>query len=200
MLRLLIQLSRSDVGGDIRLLAEEIQYALSDSLRVNRTSTPENLHPKIKAPSFFLSSSTKTAKTITLHIQGLDNTHTRTLCEEALLKVKGVISFTFQTALKRCTVRVKSDLPTELLATAIATTKVLEAQQVIKNEGGKEIFIPLRAVNANLEDDSDLPAYLPEESPQEENEKAVLRTGTKSETSRSWIDAATNFLTKTFYW
>lgn len=38
----------------------------------------------------------------------------RGLCEEALLRVKGVISFTFQMASKRCTVRIRSDLPTEV--------------------------------------------------------------------------------------
>lgn len=38
----------------------------------------------------------------------------RGMCEEALLKVKGVISFTFQLAMKRCTVRVRADLPTEV--------------------------------------------------------------------------------------
>jgi len=38
----------------------------------------------------------------------------RGLCEEALLKVKGVISFTFQMASKRCTVRIRSDLATEV--------------------------------------------------------------------------------------
>ncbi len=38
----------------------------------------------------------------------------RGLCEEALLKVKGVISFTFQMASKRCTVRIRSDLSTEV--------------------------------------------------------------------------------------
>lgn len=37
------------------------------------------------------------------------------MCEEALLRVKGVISFTFQMALKRCTVRIRADLPTEVL-------------------------------------------------------------------------------------
>lgn len=40
--------------------------------------------------------------------------HQRSLCEDALLKVKGVISFTFQMASKRCTVRIRSDLPTEV--------------------------------------------------------------------------------------
>lgn len=36
------------------------------------------------------------------------------MCEEALLKIKGVISFTFQMAAKRCIVRIRSDLTAEV--------------------------------------------------------------------------------------
>lgn len=53
----------------------------------------------------------------------------RSMCEEALLKVKGVISFTFQMASKRCTVRIRSDLPTEVTKRFIylkLTSKYLE--------------------------------------------------------------------------
>lgn len=38
----------------------------------------------------------------------------RSLCEEALLKIRGVISFTFQMAVKRCIVRIRSDLKAEV--------------------------------------------------------------------------------------
>lgn len=38
----------------------------------------------------------------------------RGLCEEALLKIRGVISFTFQMAVKRCVVRIRSDLKAEV--------------------------------------------------------------------------------------
>lgn len=41
------------------------------------------------------------------------------MCEDALLRVKGVISFTFQMALKRCTVRIRADLPTEVRAASV---------------------------------------------------------------------------------
>ena len=40
----------------------------------------------------------------------------RNLCEEALLKIKGVISFTFQMAVQRCVVRIRSDLKAEVSA------------------------------------------------------------------------------------
>lgn len=38
----------------------------------------------------------------------------RSLCEEALLKIRGVISFTFQMTVKRCIVRIRSDLKAEV--------------------------------------------------------------------------------------
>ncbi|XP_014378667.2 armadillo repeat-containing protein 1-like [Alligator sinensis] len=129
---------RHDTNGSLQLLAREVQNALNTCFYISNTQcTPQVFDNKFKA-EFFLNSSNKTAKTITLHIEGLDNVHTKNLYEEALLKVKGVISFTFQSALRRCTVRVKSDLETETLASAIAATKVLEAQ-LIRSESGKEI-------------------------------------------------------------
>ncbi|CAI9619182.1 unnamed protein product, partial [Staurois parvus] len=88
--------------------------------------TPEQKSCKSN-PQFFITSSNKRAKTITLHIHGLDDLDRKSMCEEALLKVKGVISFTFQIALRRCTVRVKPELATECLTSAIAETKVLKA-------------------------------------------------------------------------
>ncbi|XP_036419787.1 armadillo repeat-containing protein 1-like isoform X2 [Colossoma macropomum] len=125
----------------------------------------------------------------------------RGVCEEALLKVKGVISFTFQMALKRCTVRVRADLPTESLASAIAATKVLSVQQVVKNESGEEVLIPLGTTGMKVEENSHLPDYLPEdESPEKETDRAVSRTTAKQDSSGSWLNTAASFLTKTFYW
>lgn len=92
----------------------------------------------------------------------------RSLCEEALLKIRGVISFTFQMTVKRCIVRIRSDLRAEVrppssplssplapppplhcfthldvasqaLASAIAATQVMKAQQVVKGENGDEV-------------------------------------------------------------
>ncbi|MGH0121513.1 UNVERIFIED_CONTAM: hypothetical protein FKN15_001488, partial [Acipenser sinensis] len=63
----------------------------------------------------------------------------RSLCEDALLKIKGVISFTFQMTVKRCVVRIRSDLKAEALGTAIASTKIMKAQQIVKGEDGDEV-------------------------------------------------------------
>lgn len=57
------------------------------------------------------------------------------MCEEALLKVKGVISFTFQMALKRCTVRIRADLSTEVhAASMLFVMRFLLKKTVMTNE------------------------------------------------------------------
>ncbi|XP_077366556.1 armadillo repeat containing 1, like isoform X2 [Festucalex cinctus] len=182
--------TRDELSVDITNLAKEV-YGILTAPPLPAHRAPE----KTKKSQFFLNSSNKKAKCVTLHIQGLDSLDQRGLCEEALLKVRGVISFTFQMATKRCTVRIRSDLPAESLASAIAATKVLSAQQV---------FIPLSASGAVAPRDSALPDYLPEEEeeerPEKETDRAVSRTAAKDDASGSWLNAAAGFLTRTFYW
>lgn len=190
-------IKNSDMNNHIKRLAQRIYISLGVP---NRLHTPETKN-KQNNLQFFISSANKRAKTITLHIHGLDNLDRKSLCEEALLKVKGVISFTFQIAIRRCTVRVKPDLATECLTSAIAETKVLKAQQVITNECGKEVYVPLPSMNNQREKSQCLPDYLPEEeSPQKDLEKALTHPGSKDETRGSWLNAAAGFLSKTFYW
>uniref|UniRef100_A0A3Q3WXV1 Armadillo repeat-containing protein 1 n=1 Tax=Mola mola TaxID=94237 RepID=A0A3Q3WXV1_MOLML len=183
---------------DIASLAKEVFDILSGPAHpVPRT--PER--QRRKKSQFFINSFNKKAKCVTLHIQGLDSTDQRGLCEEALLRVKGVISFTFQMASKRCTVRIRSDLPTESLASAIAATKVLSAQQIVKNEAGEEVFIPLNPSGVEVQHNSAIPDYLPEdESPEREVDRAISRTAAKEDSSGSWLSNAASFLSKTFYW
>ena len=64
---------------------------------------------------------------------------TRKLCEEKLLKIKGVISFTFVMSKSRCIIRCKVELSPEMLCDVINNTKVLSAQQVVRNERGEEV-------------------------------------------------------------
>lgn len=73
------------------------------------------------------------------HIQHVVLQITRKLCEEELLKIKGVISFTFVMNKSRCIIRCKVELSPETLCDAINNTKVLSAQQVVKNERGEEV-------------------------------------------------------------
>ncbi|KAK9531659.1 hypothetical protein VZT92_011069 [Zoarces viviparus] len=187
-------IGREGLSVDITALAQELFGILSAPV----PRIPESR----KKSQFFINSTHKKAKSVTLHIQGLDSTDQRGLCEEALLKVKGVISFTFQMASKRCTVRIRSDLPTESLASAIAATKVLSAQQVVKNEAGEEVFILLDQSGVEVQQNAALPDYLPEEeeSPAREVDRAISRTTAKGDSSGSWLSSAASYLTKTFYW
>ncbi|XP_035278659.1 armadillo repeat containing 1, like [Anguilla anguilla] len=190
-------MERGGANDDIAVLAQEVHGILSAP---EAPRTPERSRRKMK-PQFFLNSSNKKAKSVTLYIQGLDTTDKRGLCEDALLKVRGVISFTFQMALRRCTVRIRADLSTESLASAIAATKVLTAQQVVKNESGEEVLVPLCTSGAPVQENASLPDYLPEdESPERDTDKAVSRTTAKQDSTGSWLNAAAGFLSKTFYW
>ncbi|XP_031692587.1 armadillo repeat containing 1, like isoform X1 [Oncorhynchus kisutch] len=234
MVSLVTLMERSGLCDDINTLSREVYGILS------APPSPEKERRRNK-PQFFLNSSKGKNKSVTLHIQGLDSTAQRGVCEEALLKVKGVISFTFQMASKRCTVRIRSDLPTEAqrgvceeallkvkgvisftfqmaskrctvrirsdlptesLASAIAATKVLSAQQVVRNEVGEEVLLPLSVCVGNLrEENVSIPDYLPEdESPESETDRAVSRTAAKDNTSGSWLGSAATFLTRSFYW
>ncbi|CAH2250403.1 armadillo repeat-containing 1-like [Pelobates cultripes] len=185
--------NRCDVIDDLKQLAQSIYASF--------TFPSQKYTPEKTKPQFFISSCNKRVKTVTLHIHGLDDMEKKNICEEALLKVRGVISFTFQLAMRRCTIRVKSDLATECLASAIAETKVLKAQQVIKNESGNEVYVPLPKIDLPVEKNSCLPDYLPEEeSPQKDIERAITCPGLKVNCRGSWINTAANFLTKTFYW
>lgn len=64
-----------------------------------------------------------------------------------------------------------------------------------------QVLIPLRTTETHIEENRNLPDYLPEdESPERETDRAVSRTAAKQDASGSWLSSAASFLTKTFYW
>ncbi|TDH06379.1 hypothetical protein EPR50_G00132740 [Perca flavescens] len=200
MLSLQNVMQKSTTPGETKLLASEI-YELLQAFGSDGAEPAEVSVSSRRKAQFFLGSSNKRAKTVILHIQGLDDSSRRSLCEEALLKIRGVISFTFQMTVKRCIVRIRSDLKAEALASAIASTNVMTAQQVVKGENGDEVLIPLATDGSvTVEQNAALPDYLPEEeSPSLEPDKAVTRVGSGQDGS-SWLGTATNFLSRSFYW
>ncbi|XP_029447247.1 armadillo repeat-containing protein 1 [Rhinatrema bivittatum] len=200
MLSLQNVVQKSTTPGDTKLLASEVYDILQTSNTMDADSMNE-MNSRRRKAQFFLGTTNKRAKTVVLHIDGLDDTSRRSLCEDALLKIKGVISFTFQMAVQRCVVRIRSDLKAEALASAIASTKVMKAQQVIKSENGEELLVPFQDTPVEVELNTDLPDYLPEdESPSKEQDKAMSRVGSHQEGGTSWFSTATNFLSRSFYW
>lgn len=64
-----------------------------------------------------------------------------------------------------------------------------------------QVLIPFaEGGSVEVEQNVDLPDYLPEdESPSQEPDKAVSRVGSGQDGS-SWLGAAANFLSRSFYW
>ncbi|KAF0046441.1 hypothetical protein F2P81_000074 [Scophthalmus maximus] len=188
MLSLQNVVQKSTTPGETKLLASEIHELLQASGAADPEPPDEGAGGRRKA-HFFLGSSNKRAKTVVLHIDGLDDS------------IRGVISFTFQMTVRRCIVRIRSDLKAEALASAIASTQVMTAQQVVKGENGDEVLIPfVEDGSVAVEQNVDVPDYLPEdESPSQEPDKAVTRVGSGQD-GASWVGTAANFLSRSFYW
>lgn len=191
-------MKKTTTPGETKLLASEIYEILKSACNTEADQAEQASYRR--KTQFFLGATNKRAKTVVLHIDGLDDAARRSLCEDALLKIKGVISFTFQMTVKRCIVRIRSDLKAEALGTAIASTKIMKAQQIVKGEDGDEVMISFEDASVEVEQNTDLPDYLPEEeSPSKELDKAVSRVGVKQDAS-GWLNTAANFLTRSFYW
>ncbi|XP_072170459.1 armadillo repeat-containing protein 1-like [Diadema setosum] len=181
-----------------RLLAPPSPSPLKESQNTARAAGGR-LNPK-HPNKFFVGTHNKKWKTMTFQIDGLNDIECRRTCEEALLQVKGIVSFTFDLIKKRCMVRTKMDLKPEVLVVAIAKTETMSAEQVIKNEHGEEVILSFGAnpALANKENDV-LPDYLPEEdSPIKD--KAVKRIGQPDKNSGGWLSAAASFISTNFYW
>ena len=70
--------------------------------------------------------------------------------EDTLLGVKGVISFTFNMAQKRCILRVRTDMKPEVPCRALDATRELTVKHVIKNENGEEVSVILLSATPTL--------------------------------------------------
>ncbi|XP_053739571.1 armadillo repeat-containing protein 1-like [Synchiropus splendidus] len=192
---------KSTTPGETKLLASQVLELLQASGNEEAEPADGPVSSRRRA-RFFLGSSNKRAKTVVLHIDGLDDLSRRGQCEEALLKIRGVISFTFQMAAKRCVVRIRADLKAEALASAIAATQVMTAQQVLKTETGDEVLVPfaLEGSSPEVEQNMKLPDYLPEdEDPNQDPDRAVTHMSS-GQGGASWMGAAANFLSQSFYW
>ncbi|XP_002157545.1 armadillo repeat-containing protein 1 isoform X1 [Hydra vulgaris] len=179
----------------------------STSRSTDRAAAMQRIH---KAPptsqKFFVGSSNKKAKLIILQINGLTEA-TKKTCEEYLLTVRGVVSFTFDMTKLRCMVRTVQSVTAEALCNAIAKSKVITADQIIKNKFGEEVLLLCgRKVDipdeekAKLDIEEDFPDYLPEEDPVETSKTAVARPGDKDSGSSGWFGGVKSFISNTLYW
>ncbi|RUS70797.1 hypothetical protein EGW08_021445 [Elysia chlorotica] len=147
-------------------------------------------------------------KTIVLLLRGYQDKSDRDLCARLLLKVKGVISITFDLSKLRCIVRTKPEVKAEALAASIAKSMTMTAQQVVRNENGEESFVTFgssRSCDPNTsyaKENEDLPDYLSDDSDSIlVDDKALKRPSDEDKKkSTSWFSAAASFLSNSFYW
>jgi len=156
---------------------------------------------------FFVGATNKKAKLITLQVKGLYDDETRKVCEENLLAIKGVVSFTFNMAKQRCMVRVTPMVSPEALCSAINQVKSLSAEQVVRNKSGEEVTIsfgahpeiPQEEKGSSTLTEDDYPDYLPEEDPVETGHAAIAKTG-KDDGSGGWFSGISSYINNTLYW
>ena len=59
-------------------------------------------------------------------------------------------------AVQRCVVQIHLDLIAEALVSAIMSTKVMKAQEVVKSESGEEMLVPFQDMAAKVEQNTRL--------------------------------------------
>jgi armadillo repeat-containing protein 1 len=160
--------------------------------------------------SFFRGNLNKNARTLTLHVAGLDDAARRKLAEDQLLAVKGVVSFTFDMAASRVVVRARNEVAPETLCAALSATKVLAAAQVVRDEQGHEVVLTFGKVppgtgagaGAGAAAAAVMPKYLDDEDAAGETgntKQSLARPGDAAGLS-GWLSKGLGYLSKSLYW
>ncbi|XP_005107731.1 armadillo repeat-containing protein 1 [Aplysia californica] len=180
--------------------SETTQAPLRDSSNTSRRSTSSR-NTSLSGPA--------KAKSIVLQLRGLHDKSDRDLCARLLLKVRGVISITFDLTRKRCILRTKLDVKPETLAASVARSMTMTALQVVKKENGDESYVnfntcdPMAMAPPSQEkENADMPDYLSDDSDTTFVEEKAVKKPTKEDEKRAagWFSVAANFLTNSFYW
>eukprot|EP01135_Chromosphaera_perkinsii_P011733 Nk52_evm11s2485 gene=Nk52_evmTU11s2485 len=142
------------------------------------------------------------AKLLTVLIKGLDDAHCRKIAEQALIKLRGIISFTFDMVKSRVYVRSRTELDPARVCEAIEKTKIMTAQHVMKNEDGEEIFVSYSQGKEN-KGKNEVPDYLPEDNedvfPETAEKNALTRKDHKKDKD-GWFSSVGNYLATNLYW
>jgi len=166
----------------------------SEDELLKRRTLQSNKQEKIN----FLSCNAK-AKEVVLEIEGLNDQNSRQIIVDKLIKVKGVISLTFNMKMKRCFVRAKNDLSIDVLGKAVSSTQVMKARQVIKNKKGEEFTTAIYSPCLDLE----TPEYLDEESTvysATPNKTTLSSHGIEVKQAYGWFANIVSSVNKNLYW
>ncbi|XP_028407368.1 armadillo repeat-containing protein 1-like [Dendronephthya gigantea] len=190
-------------NGDAR--TKQLATDVYDALNQSQEQTSRRSSSTSSRQSTVLGSATRRSKTYIIQIKGLSNQITKRLCEEQLLTVRGMVSFTFDLAKSRCIVRARPETTAETICMAISKTKVLSAQQIVKNERGEEVTVSFKSGSQNkssVQDNSaNLPDYLPEEDEIPGSKTALARVKKNDDKeNQGWFGSVGSFISKTLYW
>lgn len=199
-------ISRQHSRPDVKSSAQRVHDLLIPPAGTTRPLSQSR--SSVRGSNVFLGASNKRAKLIVLQIEKLKDQESRKLVEDALLGVKGVISFTFSMSQKRCILRVRTDMKPEVPCRALEATGELSVKHVIKNENGEEVLLsygpsPEAAVQDEKENTKPvkLPDYLPEYDPHVavDSDTAVEKSGAAGG-GGGWFSSVSSFLANNFYW
>lgn len=97
--------------------------------------------------------------------------------EDELLKIRGVVSFTFDMTKGRVVVRARNEVTPEALCATINNTKSMSAQQVVKDELGNEAVLSFgKAPAGEPASAKRFPCYLDEDDVLDEDNDKVCPT------------------------
>lgn len=121
--------------------------------------------------------------------------------KDELLKIRGIISFTFDKLNKRYTVRTRADVTPERIVHQINKVKGISASHIIKNDNGEEVAIKYGS-DFDQENMPDYPDYLPEEEDElDSTGKRVRKMGdTSNGNSGGWFGSVGGYISKSLYW
>eukprot|EP00041_Stephanoeca_diplocostata_P000302 m.14196 g.14196 ORF g.14196 m.14196 type:complete len:293 (+) comp10329_c0_seq2:124-1002(+) len=161
----------------------------------------------VSASFFKVKNVNTTARTVSLQLKGLNDLHTRKVLEDALLHTKGIVSFTIDMVKSRAAIRARNETTVEQLCQAVRDTKLLDAQQVVKDDEGREVILsfgtaPHGETASPAATKSRQPRYLDEEmehSPVEGDNAIAVTDGITTGIS-NWVSNAASFVSKTLYW
>ncbi|XP_062506486.1 armadillo repeat-containing protein 1-like [Corticium candelabrum] len=191
--------------GMIISLQTIMQSSRGDPKAVQLATSVYNKLTKSDASHRATGSNSRKARVVVLQIKGLADESCQRILEEMFVVLPGVISFTFNMARRRCTLRVRYDVKVASLCDAVAKSKIMSAEQVVKKQTGEEITLSFGAqppVHTDGTKDKP-PDYLPEddEVPEETSKMAVARGDeVRGKKGSSWFTNVGSFLAKSFYW
>jgi len=210
-----LQALSANENAEVVRAAEDIHSSLVPSRAAQRSKNVNS--PVVKGvPSatgrgaFFLGQNNKNAKVYLIEINGVFSSTDEQSVKAEMLKIRGIISFTYDKIKQRYTIRTRSDVTPERIVHQINKIKGISASHIVKNEDGEEVAIKYGA-DFDQENVPDYPDYLPEEDDDSDG------TGKGSDTSYSvqrvrkmgdpndpaaggWLGSVGSYISKSLYW